>query len=184
MRKIPGVRGQSPRVVPQSNQKRNPWQKCVSLFDRPAFHAEPVQPHLVIGGGNWQSSDVKHIAPPIVARRIRRHYTPAQILQLLSEFDRSGLSAFTFARERRLTYSALRRWLVRRRHSRGHWPARARPAGTLSVHQPILREVPLPAVLGGVRWAAEIVRSNGSTLRLAHDVPAALLGELLREGAC
>jgi hypothetical protein len=43
MRKIPGVRGQSPRVVPQSNQNRNPWQKCVSIFNQPAFHAEPVQ---------------------------------------------------------------------------------------------------------------------------------------------
>ncbi len=42
-RKIPGVRGQSPRAVPGSNQDRNPGQKGVSFLGQPAFHAEPVR---------------------------------------------------------------------------------------------------------------------------------------------
>jgi len=68
---------------------------------------------------------VKQIASPIVARRVRRRHTPTQILQLLSAFDRSGLSAFAFARKRGMTYDVLRRWLIRRDQSRGRWPATA-----------------------------------------------------------
>src|SRR5205809_3816045 len=40
--KSQGFGDRVPESFPQSNQNKNPWQKCVSLFDQPAFHAEPV----------------------------------------------------------------------------------------------------------------------------------------------
>ena len=47
-----------------------------------------------------------------------------------------------------------------------------------------LHELPLGSLLGAGRWAAEIVRPDGVTVRVAHDVPAAWLNGLLSPGAC
>jgi hypothetical protein len=48
----------------------------------------------------------------------------------------------------------------------------------------VWQELKLPASLGTMRWAAEVVRPDGLTVRLAHDAPAALLEELLRARSC
>jgi len=42
--KSQGFGDRVPESFPQSKQNKHPWQKCVSLFDQPAFHAEPVHP--------------------------------------------------------------------------------------------------------------------------------------------
>jgi transposase-like protein len=87
--------------------------------------------------------------------------------------DRSGLSIAAFARQHDLVYSVLLRWV----HHRGQAvKGRGRP--------PKLREVPLGSLLGAGRWAAEIVRPDGVTVRVAPDVPATWLEGLLSPGAC
>jgi len=83
------------------------------------------------------------------------------------------MSLAAFARQHDLTYSVLLRWV--RGRDRG-----PKQRG----HRPVLREVPLGSLLGAGRWAAEIVRPDGVTVRLAHDVPTAWWNGLLSQGAC
>ena len=114
------------------------------------------------------------------ARRPRRRFTGAQIQRHLRAFDRSGICAAVFARQHDLVYSVLLRWLQRRRQAPGVWPRAKRGAG----RRVKLHELPLGSLLGAGRWAAEIVRPDGVTVRVAHDVPAAWLDGLLAPGAC
>jgi hypothetical protein len=113
-------------------------------------------------------------------RRLRRRYTAEQIQRYLRAFDRSGDCAAVFARQHDLVYSVLLRWLQRRRQAPGVWPrAKSGPRRRVKLH-----ELPLGSLLGAGRWAAEIVRPDGVTVRLAHDVPAAWLNDLLSPDAC
>ena len=113
-------------------------------------------------------------------RRPRRRFTAAQIQKHLRAFDRSGVCAAVFARQHDLVYSVLLRWLQRRRQAPVVWPrAKSEPRRRLKLH-----ELPLGSLLGAGRWAAEIVRPDGVTVRVAHDVPAAWLNGLLAPGAC
>ena len=108
-----------------------------------------------------------------LVRRSRRRFTPVQIQSYLRALERSGLSIAAFARQHDLVYSVLLRWLQRRGQAPKH-PGRP----------PKLREVPLGSLLGAGRWAAEIVRSDGVTVRVAHDAPAGWLEALLVAGSC
>lgn len=113
-------------------------------------------------------------------RRPRRRFTADQIQKHLRAFDRSGVCAAVFARQHDLVYSVLLRWLQRRRQAPGVWPrAKGGPRGRVKLH-----ELPLGSLLGAGRWAAEIVRPDGVTVRVAHDVPAAWLDGLLAPGTC
>ena len=113
-------------------------------------------------------------------RRPRRRFAAEQIQKYLHAFDRSGVCAAVFARQHDLVYSVLLRWLQRRRQAPGVWPrAKSGPRRQLKLH-----ELPLGSLLGAGRWAAEIVRPDGVTVRLAHDVPAAWLNDLLSPDAC
>jgi hypothetical protein len=105
-------------------------------------------------------------------RRRRRRFTPDQIRGYVGAFERSGLSIAAFARQHDLVYSVLLRWLQRRGQVTKR---RGRP--------PKLREVALDSLLGAGRWAAEVVRPDGLTVRVAHDVPAGWL-DLLLGGPC
>ena len=105
-------------------------------------------------------------------RRQRRRYTAQQIGSYLSAYGRSGQSAAAFARQHDLGYSVLLRWL----HHQGQAPGRRGRA-------PRLREVALGSLWGGGRWAAEVVRPDGLTVRVAHDAPADWL-DLLLSGPC
>jgi len=113
-------------------------------------------------------------------RRPRRRFTAEQIRRYLRAFDCSGDRAAVFARQHDLVYSVLLRWLQRRRQAPGAWPraesGRRRPLK--------LQELPLGSLLGTGRWAAEIVRPDGVTVWVAHDVPAGWWEALLDRGAC
>ena len=113
-------------------------------------------------------------------RRPRRRFTAAQIQKYLRAFDRSGGCAAVFARRHDLVYSVLLRWLQRRGQAPGVWPRTKRGAR----RRLKLQELPLGSLLGTGRWAAEIVRPDGVTVRVAHDVPAGWLDILLSPGAC
>jgi hypothetical protein len=65
----------------------------------------------------------------------------------------------------------LQRWLARVQSDT--------PTGT-QPPLPQFTEIKLSAPIGNTRWAAELCRSGGWTLRLAHDVPSALVEQLLR----
>ena len=111
---------------------------------------------------------MKEIIGSPSVRRPRRRFTPDQILNYVSAFERSGLTVAAFARQHDLVYSVLLRWLQRRGQVAKR---RGRP--------PKLREVALGSLLGVGRWAAEVVRPDGLTVRVAHDVPAGWLNLLL-----
>jgi hypothetical protein len=114
------------------------------------------------------------------AGRPRRRFTAEQIQKYLRAFDRSGVCAAVFARQHDLVYSVLLRWLQCRRQTPGAWP-RAKSGARRRLQ---LRELPWESLLGAGRWAAEIVRPDGVTVRVAHDVPTAWLNGLLAPGPC
>ncbi len=82
----------------------------------------------------------------------RRRYTATERERLLTEFDRSGLSAAAFARERQLPYATLCHW----RHQR----ARGKPVAFAQVEI-----VPPPVV-------EPLVIEFGSLVRLRLSSPA------------
>ena len=129
-------------------------------------------------GRLWGVKATTTVSTPV--RRPRRRFTAKQIQKYLRAFDRSGVCAAVFARQHDLVYSVLLRWLQRRRQAPGVWPrAKSGPRRRVKLH-----ELPLGSLLGAGRWAAEIVRPDGVTVRVAHDVPAAWLNGLLSGGAC
>jgi transposase-like protein len=91
-----------------------------------------------------------------------KHSSLAERADWAQRFHQSGLSQVEFARRHDLVLSTLRSWL--RQYSVCPLPPR-------------FAEVKLPAL--AARWAAEIVRADGTVLRLAHDAPAHLLQQLL-----
>ncbi len=95
-------------------------------------------------------------------RRTRRRFTPDQIQNYLRAFDRSGMSVAAFAGQHDLVYSVLLRWIQRRAQAPGTWAGTRQRRG----RPPKLREVPLGSLLGAGRWAAEIVRPDGVTVRV------------------
>jgi len=92
----------------------------------------------------------------------RRHCKPEERRRWARRFYRSGLSLRDFAVEHGIVLSTLQRWL---RQEPGADPA------------PAFAEVKLPGL--SPRWVAELVQRDGTVLRLAHDVPAGLLAQLL-----
>lgn len=108
-----------------------------------------------------------------ISRLRRKRLSRQQREQWVAQFLQSDLSQREFALAHGLGVSTLQRWVAQ---SRGKaW------AGELTVSSPkadpVFVEIKGPPV--SPRWAAEIVRSNGSILRLAHDVPPTLLPSLL-----
>jgi len=91
-----------------------------------------------------------------------KHSSPAERTQWTHRFYQSGLSRPEFAAQHRLQLSTLQRWL------------RQNPvAGTA----PSFAEIKLPKVTS--RWAMEVIRSDGTVVRVSHDAPPALLQNLL-----
>ncbi len=100
--------------------------------------------------------------------------TPSERLRWLQRFRESGLTQREFAAINGLGLSTLGRWL-RLNDSRTKGEAAS----------PRLQEIPLQAILSPDRsWAAEVVLKDGTTLRLAEPVAAALLGKWLKGGRC
>ena len=119
---------------------------------------------------------MKLISASSLGRRSRRRFTPDQIQAHLQALDRSGLSLAAFARQHDLVYSVLLRWVQCRERALGTRAGTRRRRG----RPPTLHEVPLGSLLSPGRWAAELVRPDGWTLRLASDAPAGWVGQLLR----
>jgi hypothetical protein len=97
---------------------------------------------------------MKHVS--VSPRRPRSN--SAERAQWAQRFYESGLSQREFALRHQLRLSTLQRWLAQ------NPPASSPPA---------FAEVKLAGL--PPRWAAEVVRADGTVLRLAHDAPSALL---------
>lgn len=66
-----------------------------------------------------------------------------------------------------------------------HWIGQGRKANpTEDQAQPQWRELPLHELPGVTQWAAEVVRPDGWTVRVAHNAPTRLLEELLGVRSC
>jgi len=97
----------------------------------------------------------------VSVRRPRSNST--ERAQWAQRFYQSGLSQREFALRHQFRLSTLQRWLAQN-------PAATAPTAFAEVKLP---GQPQP-------WAAEVVRTDGTVLRLAHDAPSALLELLLR----
>ncbi len=95
----------------------------------------------------------------------RRHFSPSERAYWIKEFARSSLTEREFALQHadEFSCSTLQRWM-------------AQEAGGSA---PLWQELPLPSAGHGRVVAAELVRSDGVVVRLAHDVPEGLLKRLV-----
>ena len=122
-------------------------------------------------------------ATPRPQRRPRA--TRQEIIEWAKRFAESGLGQREFCRQHSLTLMTLQRWLARAESYGKGGLVLPESAGSVILPKPaqfteIKFRAPVPAVESGQRWAAELCRANGLTLRLAHDVPSSLLEQLLR----
>jgi hypothetical protein len=108
--------------------------------------------------------------------RGRRRRGPAQIAQLIADYQRSGLSQVQFCRERQLPLSSFTYWLRQPRRKSPVRPRRSRPG------RPLFRQVDGAALGLLCGWAAEVVRPDGLIVRLSAHAPPQWARELL--GVC
>lgn len=108
------------------------------------------------------------IAPP-TRRQRRPNATPEEKAEWAERFAASGLRQREFCRQHALGLTTLQRWLAQVKGTQSGGAGSANFV-EVSLHPPV----------GASRWAAELDRANGTTLRLAHDIPSGLLEQLLR----
>ncbi len=114
-------------------------------------------------------SDVIVLAAP--GRRPRHpNATAEEKAEAVKRFTESGMTHREFCRQNGLGTTTLQNWL---RQVRAQTP---RPFQTNTDFV----EVTLPAPGLSSRWAAEVCRSNGTIVRLAHDIAPELLNQVLR----
>jgi hypothetical protein len=109
------------------------------------------------------------------ASRVPRKRIPwQQQARWASRCLKSNLLQREFAGQHGLCLSTLQRWIAQ---SRGKAWAATRPKRQPAKTAAAFIEVRAPAASRA--WAAEVVRPNGSIIRLAHDAPVPLLQQLL-----
>lgn len=96
---------------------------------------------------------------------------PEQRAQWVERFCESGLSLRQFSAQHGLGYMSLWRWVRAQRHETSEQADPAAPAFT---------EIKLAPPVERTDWVAELSLPSGKVLRLAKDVPACLLEQLLR----
>ena len=106
----------------------------------------------------------------ITRRKRRPNATLEEKAEWARRFAESGLRQREFCREHGLVLTTLQRWLAQAPGYRRRGTKAEAEFVELKVNPPV----------SAARWAAELYCSNGKTLRLAHDVPAELVQQLLR----
>jgi len=101
---------------------------------------------------------VNHHSSTRVGLRQRRRFSPQQIQQLLTQFERSGLSLTEFVRQQGLCYSVFCRWRKRQREG--------------SLRTPVLQAVSLGSLLTA-NWMAEVALPKGATIRFSAQASSA-----------
>ncbi len=110
------------------------------------------------------------VAPAAIQRKRRPKATPEEKTAWAKQFAESGLRQREFCRQHGLVLTTLQRWLAQ---AQGH-PWRGTGTKAAFVELRTSPSVSTPC------WAAELCGYNGRILRVAHDVPADLLQQLLR----
>ena len=95
-----------------------------------------------------------------------------------AKYFRSRLSQREFALKQGLRLSTLQRWVAQNRRTMEVGGLESLPGPGAAV----FAEVKLPPSAMPSRWMAEVIRADGSVLRLANDIAPALLDQLL--GPC
>jgi Transposase len=108
-----------------------------------------------------------------VSRIRRKRFSRQQREQWVAQFLQSDLSQREFALAQGLGVSTLQRWVAQSQGKAWASELTVRPPKA----DPVFVEIKGPQA--SPRWAAEVVRPNGSILRLAHDAPDTLLQSLL-----
>jgi len=114
----------------------------------------------------------ENVGVPIKKRRPRA--SEQEKAQWAERYYRSGLTQKQFAQQQSLADSTLQRWVAQNPRP-GQAVAIQRAAGL----RPAFAELKLPVSPIPSAWAAELCRPNGVVLRVAADLPAALLAQLL-----
>jgi hypothetical protein len=109
-----------------------------------------------------------------VRGRRRLRSTPEERGAWVQRYWRSGLSQVQFAAQHQLGLSSLRKWIAQ-----SPVTVASTSNGSSGWH-----EVQLTTAGGPRRWAAEVVRPDGWTLRVAPEASPAWVGELLRASSC
>lgn len=112
--------------------------------------------------------------PVTVDTRGRVRTSKEQRRLILTQFERSGVSAVEFARRTGLKYSTLAGW--RQRHGRSHRPGRLRPVRLLEAVLPASAR-PAPAA----RPVLPVLLPGGARLEIACVAQLPLAVALLRE---
>ena len=116
-------------------------------------------------------------SPEAPALPIRRFFQtpPEQRAQWVRRFLESGLSIRKFSAQNQLGYQSLWRWVQKRK-------ANEATDGAMEARSvvPAFAEIKLAPSVERAEWVAELSLPNGKVLRLAKDVPACLLEQLLR----
>jgi hypothetical protein len=115
------------------------------------------------------------VGPPIKKRRPKA--SEQEKAEWAEGYYQSGLTQKQFAQEHGLADSTLQRWVTESQRS-SRRAAEPVEAGLV----PAFAEVKLVGSTGGPQWAAELCWPSGMSLRVAADLPAGLLEQLL--GAC
>src|SRR5438270_7735351 len=114
------------------------------------------------------------VVVPVPARKRRPRATPAERADWAKRFAESGLGQREFCRQHGLVLMTFQRWLAR--VEKDGQPGSPCEAQFTEVNW----AAPMAVSNSGYRWAAELCRSGGWTLRLAQDVPAGLTEHSLR----
>ena len=114
------------------------------------------------------------VAPAVEAPKRRPRASRAEMVEWSKRFGESGLGQREFCRQHGLALMTLQRWLAQ--VERG-WPT---GAATPVRFAEVKCTGPLDVCERQQHWAAELCRPGGWTVRLAHDVPASMLEQLLR----
>jgi hypothetical protein len=97
---------------------------------------------------------------------------PAQISKWVARYRASGLSLKRFAEEHRIPHGRLQYWVYQK--SRNGSFAEPAPATRFE-------EVPLPELLRGSGWAAEICLRQGPTVRISASASPEWIGALVQQ---
>lgn len=103
-------------------------------------------------------------------------------MQWVRRYLSSGLTHREFCRQYGISTTALSEW-QRQIRQQQQQAAEARQS-ELSESKPVLKEVPLAAVLGGGRWAGELSFPSGTVLRFVAELPPTLLKEIIQGVIC
>ena len=107
--------------------------------------------------------------------RGRQRYTPDQRRGLLKEYEAGNSTQRAFTEAHDLSLTTLQKWLRQSRQKKLPDPTGETPR---------LAEIPFQGFVSGTKWGAEVLFSNGSTVRFSENISPALAQGILKALPC